>query len=128
MAIVIFCQGMGGAIFLIIANAIFSNSLRHLLEQRAADTRVPADVIVDAGARAVRQLVSGDQLDIVLKAYSDSVDNVMYLGIGVAVCAFAFSWGLGWKDIRVQSQSTQPVEKSSEDETTAKEEQPGAAS
>lgn len=102
MAIVIFCQGMGGAVFLVVANATFSNSLRHLLQERIATIGVAPDVIVDAGARSVRQLVSGDKLDIVLQAYSDSVDNVMYLGIGVAIVAFAFAWGLGWKDIRVE--------------------------
>jgi hypothetical protein len=28
----------------------------------------------------------------------------MYLGIAVSVAAFAFAWGLGWKDIRVEMQ------------------------
>ena len=26
----------------------------------------------------------------------------MYFGIGVSIAAFAFAWGLGWKDIRVE--------------------------
>lgn len=102
MAIVLFCQSQGGAVFLLAANALFSNSLRHQLQQRVAEIGIDPDVIVNAGVRSIRNLVSGDPLAAVLQAYSNSVDKVMYLGIAVSVCAFAFGWGLGWKDIRVQ--------------------------
>lgn len=104
MAIVIFSQNMGGAVFLIAANALFSNSLRRQLQQRVAVIGVGPDVIIDAGVRSIRKLVSGDQLVAVLQAYSKSVDQVMYLGIAVSVASFAFAWGLGWKDIRVERQ------------------------
>ena len=103
MAIVIFCQGMGGAVSLVAANAIFSNMLRKQLQQRAAEVRVAPEVIVNAGVRGFRRLVHGQQLTAVLQAYSNSVDRVMYFGIGVSVAAFAFAWGLGWKDIRVET-------------------------
>jgi hypothetical protein len=102
MAIVIFCQNMGGAVFLIAANAIFSNILRQQLQQRVAAIGMTPDVIIDAGVRSIRKLVSGNQLAAVLQAYSNSVDHVMYLGISVSIAAFAFAWGLGWKDIRVE--------------------------
>jgi hypothetical protein len=102
MAIVIFCQNMGGAVFLVAANAIFSNSLRQQLQQRATAIGIAPDVIVGAGVRSIRQLVSGEKLALVLQAYSNSVDRVMYLGIAASVATFAFAWGLGWKDIRVE--------------------------
>jgi hypothetical protein len=102
MAILIFCQNMGGAVFLLAANAIFSNGLRQQLRQREGAIGVSPDVIVDAGVRSIRKLVSGDRLAAVLQAYSNSVDHVMYLGIGVSVAALGFAWGLGWKDIRVE--------------------------
>lgn len=103
MAIVIFWQNMGGAVFLIAANAIFSNSLRKQLEWQVAEIGIDPDVIIGTGASSVRKLGLGaQQLGTVLQAYSDSVDRVMYLGIGVSVAAFGFAWGLGWKDIRVE--------------------------
>ena len=76
--------------------------LRQQLQQRAAEIKVAPEVIVNAGVRGFRKLVQGPQLAAVLEAYSNSVDRVMYLGIGVSVAAFAFAWGLGWKDIRVE--------------------------
>ncbi|RMZ82141.1 hypothetical protein DV738_g1888, partial [Chaetothyriales sp. CBS 135597] len=102
MGIVIFAQNMGGAVFLVAANAIFSNTLRKQLQQRIAEIGIDPDVIVNIGARSVRDLVSGDRLAAVLQAYAKSVDAVMYLGIAASVCAFAFAWGLGFKDIRVE--------------------------
>jgi hypothetical protein len=102
MSILIFCQNMGGAVSLIAANAIFSNTLRNQLQQHASDIGITPDLIINSGARSVRQLVSGDQLAAVVQAYSNSVDTVMYFGIAVSIVAFAFAWGLGWKDIRVE--------------------------
>ncbi|KAI1098442.1 MFS general substrate transporter, partial [Jackrogersella minutella] len=103
MAILIFCQNLGGAVFLIAAQTIFSNGLREQIEQNVPG--VDAEQVIAAGARSIRQLVSGEQLTGVLQAYSTSINNVMYLGIGVAGMSFLFCWGLGWKDIRVKKQA-----------------------
>ncbi|KAJ3958261.1 hypothetical protein N0V92_005138 [Colletotrichum tropicale] len=102
MAIIIFMQNIGGAITLLAANSVFSNSLRKELQERVALIGIEPDVIINAGASSVRKLVSGDQLRHTLQAYSNSVDKVMYLGVAVSIATFAFAWGLGWKDIRVE--------------------------
>jgi hypothetical protein len=119
MGIIIFAQNMGGAVFLVAANSIFSNSLRSQLQQRVTAIKIDPDIIIGAEFRSIRKLVSGDELAAVLQAYSNSVDHVMYLGIGASIATFAFSWGLGWKDIRVEkklialrSSETQDGEKS----------------
>lgn len=105
MSIIIFCQNMGGAVSLVAANALFSNTLRSQLQQRTQETGIAPDAIINSGVRSIRQLAaSGPQLAAVLQAYSNSAATVMYLGIAVSVAAFAFAWGLGWKDIRVAKQ------------------------
>ncbi|KAF7593590.1 hypothetical protein BBP40_011210 [Aspergillus hancockii] len=100
MGIIIFWQNIGASTSLIAANAIFSNSLRYQLQQRAAQIGRAPDVIVAAGVRSIRDLVSGSQLTAVLVAYAKSIDHVMYLGIAVSLAVLVFSPGLGWKDIR----------------------------
>ena len=100
MAIIIFTQNIGAATSLIAANAIFSNSLRHELQQRAEQIGRTPDAIVVAGVRGIRDLVSDTRLTAVLTAYSKSIDHVMYLGIGGSVAVLVFAWGLGWTDIR----------------------------
>jgi hypothetical protein len=101
ISIVIFTQNIGGATSLIAANAIFSNSLRHELQQRIASIGVSPDAIVDAGVGSVRRLVAaGPALAAALEAYCEAIDKVMYLGIAVSACILPFAWGLGWKDVR----------------------------
>ncbi|PGH09550.1 hypothetical protein GX51_00656 [Blastomyces parvus] len=100
MAIIIFWQNIGASTSLIAANAIFSNSLRQQLQQRIAQIGHAPDVIVAAGVRSIRDLVSSSQLTAVLAAYAKSVDRVMYLGIAVSIAIIVFAPGLGWKDIR----------------------------
>ncbi|KAF2194356.1 MFS general substrate transporter [Zopfia rhizophila CBS 207.26] len=98
MAILILCQNLGSAVFLTVAQAIFSNSLHSHIAKDAPG--VNADAILAGGARMVRILVSAQQLPAVLRAYSKAIDAVMYLGVGLGVSAFTCAWGLGFKDIR----------------------------
>ncbi len=100
MAIIILFQNLGASVSLIVANAIFSNSLRGELQQRSAEIGFTPDVIVATGVRSIRDLVSGPQLQAVLEAYAKSIDKVMYLGLVVSLGVLVFSPGLGWKDIR----------------------------
>ncbi|KAL4997556.1 putative MFS transporter [Aspergillus recurvatus] len=93
MAIMIFCQNLGGAVFLIAAQTIFSNVLRDEITKHVPG--VNANLIIAAGARSIRNLVSGEQLARVLEAYSTAIDSVMYLGVGISVASFVFAWGLG---------------------------------
>lgn len=50
----------------------------------------------------MRSLVPQDSSELsgVLRAYSDSVDNVFYMLVGCGVLVFGFSLGMGLKDIR----------------------------
>ncbi|KAJ5188443.1 hypothetical protein N7491_004768 [Penicillium cf. griseofulvum] len=100
MAIIIFCQNMGGAVFLIVANSIFTNGLRAELQKRFAEIGVNPDILISTGLNSIRSLVSGDKLTAALECYTTAISHVMYLGIGVSVATFAFGWGLGWVDIR----------------------------
>lgn len=100
MAILILCQNLGSAVFLTVAQTIFSNDLRKSLASEVPG--VDADTILAGGARMLRRLVSGHDLGAVLKAYSEAIDSVMYLGVGLGVTAFACAWGMGFKNIKVK--------------------------
>ena len=98
IALVVFSSSMGGALFLSFADTIFTNSLGALVQKYAP--KVNAEVLVNAGAYGFRRVVPKGQLISVLKAYSESIDRVFYMCAALAVACFAFSWGMGWKDIR----------------------------
>ena len=98
MALVMFSQTLGGAMFLSFSDTIFTNSLRALISQYAPN--VDPQAVVDAGATGFRSILSSDDLGNVLIAYAMSVDRVFYLSAATGVACFAFGWGMGWKDIR----------------------------
>ncbi|KAK0706241.1 major facilitator superfamily domain-containing protein [Lasiosphaeria miniovina] len=101
MAIVLTVQTLGSSVWLIIANVIFNNSLRSLLQEKASAIGLAPDfVIFSAGARGVHSLgLSGAALQALLESYATSVDRVMYLGVGLAAGALLCCWGLGWHNI-----------------------------
>ncbi|OQE04920.1 hypothetical protein PENVUL_c028G01477 [Penicillium vulpinum] len=100
MAIIIFWQNMGGAVFLIAANSVFTNGLRKELQKHINEIGVNPDILISSGLSSIRSLVSGDKLTAALECYTTAIDHVMYLGIGLSVATFVFGWGLGWVDIR----------------------------
>ncbi|MCJ1391059.1 hypothetical protein MMC18_003920 [Xylographa bjoerkii] len=100
MAIVLTMQTFGSSVWLIIANVIFNNSLHDLLSENASVIGLAPDFVFDAGARGVHSLgLSGAALQALLDSYAESIDRVMYLGVGLAAGALVFCWALGWHNI-----------------------------
>lgn len=97
MAIVVFAQTFGGALFATFAQLIFNNSLLAGLAKYAPT--VNAGMVVEAGATAIRQVVKPADLLGVLQAYNVSVNHNFYLAAGASVGSFIFCWGMGWKKI-----------------------------
>ncbi len=98
MSTVMFSQTFGGAVFLTLAQVIFSNSLHTDLPKYVPS--VDPQVVIGAGATAIRDVVSAADLPGVLLAYSNGIDRVFYLAAAASVTSFFVAWGMGWKDIR----------------------------
>ncbi|KAF2259657.1 putative MFS multidrug transporter [Lojkania enalia] len=98
MALTIFSQSFGAAVFLSIAELIFSNSFRALLAKDVPS--VDGQRVIEAGATAFRGLVSGSDLGGVLVAYADSIDRVFYMAAAMAAACFVFAFGMGWKSLK----------------------------
>ena len=98
MAILVFCQTFGGALFLSFTETILTNSLRTQIPIYAP--YVDSKAVIAAGATAVRDVVPTDQLAGVLEAYVESIDRVFYLTVGAACGIFVFAWGMKWTDVR----------------------------
>ncbi|KAA8651484.1 MDR family MFS transporter [Aspergillus tanneri] len=103
MALLMFCQTLGGAVFLVIANVIFSASLRTEIPWYAPG--IDPETVIGAGASSVRDVVtSTTALAGTLTAYATSVGRVFYLAVGLSGIGLASAWGMGWKDIRKKGQ------------------------
>jgi len=98
MSILVFSQTFGGAIFLAVAQLIFSHGLDSGLQEYAPN--VNPEVVISAGATAVRGVVSAADLPGVLQAYMVGIVHVFYLSTGLAGAVFLISWGMGWKSVK----------------------------
>jgi len=95
-----FGHTIGGAVFLSLAQALFTRGLRIELPRRVPG--IDVDKIISAGVTpAALASVPPDQIAGVLRALCTSVNHVFYLTAAAGVAAFCFAWGLGWRDIRV---------------------------
>lgn len=98
MSILVFSQTFGGSIFLAVGQLIFSHGLISGLEEFAPNLN--PEIVIKAGATAVRGVVSAADLPAVLQAYMVGIDRVFYLATGASGAVFLFSWGMGWKSIK----------------------------
>ncbi|KAH6675189.1 putative MFS multidrug transporter [Halenospora varia] len=98
MALLMFAQAFGGALFLSLSDTVLTNSLKSLLPKYAP--AVDAQAVIDAGATGFRAFLNGTELLNVLVVYAKSVDRVFYLTAGAAVGSFVSCWFMGFKDIR----------------------------
>ncbi|KAH0837408.1 putative HC-toxin efflux carrier TOXA [Fonsecaea pedrosoi] len=92
---IFFWQYLGGAIFLAVAETIFTNSLRSSLR-----TYVPGinpESVIDVGAAAVRSSVPHSQLEGVLRAYNHALVSTFYIAVGASSAAFLTSFGMGFQ-------------------------------
>ncbi|KAK1759802.1 MFS general substrate transporter [Echria macrotheca] len=105
MGILIFFQNIGGAVWLVVAQTIFTSTLRDDVARLLPN--INPDVVIGAGARSLRLLFQGAELHAVLEAYNTSISRTMYLGVALSVVSFFFSWGLGWKDVRIEKKKVQ---------------------
>lgn len=102
LALLVFTQNFSAAVFLSLADVIFTNSLKSEIPKYAPS--VDPEVVIAAGSTGVYGSVSKTVLHGVLKAYAESVNRVFYMAASTAVVGFVFCWGMGWKDIRKKDQ------------------------
>jgi hypothetical protein len=107
-----FMQQLGGALFLPVAQNMFSTSLVKQLSGIAGlDTRV----IINTGATDIKNVVPEAELDTVVKAYSYATTRVFVLGAALSACMIIGALGVEWKSIK-KEKLVKPVENREEAE------------
>jgi hypothetical protein len=102
LALLIFVQNLSGAIFNIVANTIFNQTLIRKIAEYAPGVEVQAALDAGASAASVRKLVGGDEvlLSGVLRAYGEGLRGLWLMCVGFGVVLFLVSFGVGWRDVR----------------------------
>ncbi|KAF0330053.1 major facilitator superfamily transporter [Colletotrichum asianum] len=99
-ALVMFLQTFGGAIFISVAQNVFTNELRNGLAKDFPNLNATA--IVDGGATSIRLpgVLPDGMLEPVLRLYSKSLTNSWYVALGLACASIAGSTLVQWKSVK----------------------------
>ena len=103
MATLIFFQNFSISVAVVIANTLFTQSLISKIPLYAPSLSPAAVLAAGSGAYAVRHILPEGregELGGLLRAYSESLRNVFYFLVGLAVVATGLGGGLGWRDVR----------------------------
>ncbi|KAF1362295.1 efflux pump protein [Lizonia empirigonia] len=102
IAFMIFCQNFAGAIFVVVAEVIFTQRLIKEIKAHTSSVSVSAALAAGASSSAVRALVPAGSPELagVLLAFSNSVDKVFILLMFCCLVGLFASLGMGWVDIR----------------------------
>lgn len=99
-ALVMFLQTFGGAIFISVAQNVFTNELRAGLARDLPN--INATAIVDGGANSIRMpgVLPPDALGPVLEIYSKSLTNSWYVALALACASIVGSALVQWKSVK----------------------------
>jgi hypothetical protein len=103
MATLIFFQNFSISVAVVISNTIFTQTLVSKVPLYAPSVAPEAVLKAGSGAYAVRHVLPAGhegELGGLLRAYSESLRNVFYFLVGLAVLATVLGGGLGWRDVR----------------------------
>jgi hypothetical protein len=106
-------QNFGGAIFLAIAETVFSSKLVSEMAKHAPDVNVA--IVEGAGASGFREVVQPARLHGVLKAYNAALTKEFYLAVACTAAMLVICWGMGWINIAKVEKETTPQTQSSGD-------------
>jgi hypothetical protein len=119
LALILFFQYFGLAVWLSVALTIFQNNLIDNLNQMKLSGR-EIEAFLLAGTANVREVTTKlipEQLSAVIEAYNDAITNVFYLSAALAGVACILSLGIEWKSTK--KQAPQNDEEASVSATTA---------
>lgn len=91
-------QSIAQVLFLTLAQVIF---IKNLKPPPSVHTSFDiSDAVITTGAEDVRTVVSRDELPGILVAYSQGIDQFLFLATSISIGCFRMVWGMVSKDIR----------------------------
>jgi len=97
MALMFFSQQLGGAVFLAVAQSIFSTKLVHGLSGIAG---LDAEVIVNTGATALRSVVPEADIGVVVGEYSHALTRVFVMAAALCAVMILPALAVEWRSIK----------------------------
>lgn len=93
-----FAQTLGGALFISVAQNIFTNRLLTNLEQLVPN--LDATIVISAGATDLKNVVDPGDLQAVLTAYNGAITQCFYVAVAMACLSFVGAIFMEWKSVK----------------------------
>lgn len=97
-AIIMFSQTLGGALFVSVAQNVFTNSLLSNVKSIVPD--LDPMTVLGAGATTLQQTIPAQFLAGVRQAYNSAVIDTFYVGTAMAAVSIIGALALEWKSIK----------------------------
>lgn len=98
-----FINYLAGSTFITVSQTLLESGLIAGLKDVLPN--LDSKTISGGGASAIRDMVSPDQLPVVLRVYNNSIRSVWYLALGLACLVFVASWGFEWRSVKTKKES-----------------------
>lgn len=108
IALVMFCQQLGGAVFVSVGQSVFTNQLVKGLTKVAS---ISPAVVVKTGATDIRHVVNASDLPGVLVAYNGALTKTFTVALAMACFSIIGGLCIEWKNIKPQKKQADEVEK-----------------
>ena len=111
-AVIFFMRFLGAAIFVPVAENVFLTQLIKKLQNLPS---ISPDAVAKGGATALRQLVSGSDLGILLHDYNDALVDVFYLAIATSGITIFGSVLVEWKSLKKAAEEEKQRDKAAKE-------------
>ncbi|KAI1262839.1 MFS general substrate transporter [Xylariaceae sp. FL1019] len=100
-AAVVASQSLGGALFISVGNTVFESKLSSLIEAVGPQLDgVDPRTLIEAGAIAFRDLVTTEQLPILINVYNEALHHVFVIAIPLAGLSFLACCCFEWRSVK----------------------------
>ena len=99
--VLIFAQILGGCLWLSVAQNVLTSQLVKDLKDAVPDLNT--EIILNAGATGLQDVVGLQYLDVVLEVYNYALTRTFICGVALASVALIASVGMEWKSIKKAS-------------------------
>ncbi|PGH13921.1 hypothetical protein AJ79_03336 [Helicocarpus griseus UAMH5409] len=102
-ALILFSRMLGTAVFISVGQSVFITGLRQRLIKAPGFSY---QRIQDLDHTRIRDIFSGEILEMVVRAYNDCIARIFFVGVGLGCVGLLGSAGMEWKRIKKDKQKT----------------------
>jgi hypothetical protein len=97
-SVVVFLQTLGGALFVSVAQSVFTNQLAQSLQENVPT--LDPKIVLASGATNLQKTIPAELLSGVVEAYSTALTKAFLVSIGLAAFTIVGSIFIPWKSVK----------------------------